>query len=556
MVSISEAMGKYYDDAINLTKSLNPNATFDDAFIKEIENSIINKNKEINTKLLKEKGFLKKKSSNQNCSYYIFDIAQFPNIVPIRCNLHGISWETLYIKAIKHAVEVFNRKSDEKMTELDLGCLENNQILENIPNSSNCLYISVGDLTKDGYIKCVIHDTNSKGVVEKDDFQNKSDFKSKYKVPMEETQTYKDLVNEIKSNKDVNYFKFNEFKIRNANFYRVNIDLNPDAGEEALEVAKIVQEFYTRYLIYKDNIIGQHQVTPITRIILNIKKDLCFDYQFLEGNGGRDLWIIDDVKIEDDKAIVKHYWSDKNDKDAVICKKINGKWFIDDLDDYKKHFSGENLGVVTKKRISIYSKDYGEKTISFDWYHNIIYLKKADNNYYEIDTTNINEDFWEEQVGDFESKWFVKKEDVIPFNFFNKIKKGEDKYMAYIVLGEPQNDMANKLYYSSNDYISYDNNGKITSWTGFEDFKDYFDDGTGSNNQNIGYINAKSGINLREEPNTKSEKVCGLPYNTQVMILDKNGPQATFEKITSNWYFITDGTRVGWAFGGFIRMTK
>ena len=41
-------------------------------------------------------------------------------------------------------------------------------------------------------------------------------------------------------------------------------------------------------------------------------------------------------------------------------------------------------------------------------------------------------------------------------------------------------------------------------------------------NQNIGYVNAKSGLNLRKEPNTKSEKVCGLPYNTQVMIFDKN----------------------------------
>ncbi len=36
------------------------------------------------------------------------------------------------------------------------------------------------------------------------------------------------------------------------------------------------------------------------------------------------------------------------------------------------------------------------------------------------------------------------------------------------------------------------------------------------------------------------------------MILVSNSPQATFEKITSNWYLITDGTKVGWSFGGFI----
>ena len=58
---------------------------------------------------------------------------------------------------------------------------------------------------------------------------------------------------------------------------------------------------------------------------------------------------------------------------------------------------------------------------------------------------------------------------------------------------------------------------------------------------------------LQKINSTKAEKVCGLAFNTKVMILDTNGPQATFEKITSNWYLITDGTRVGWAFGGFIR---
>ena len=68
--SISEAMGEYYEDAVNLTKVLNPNASFDDSFLKEIENSIINNNKEINTKLLKEKGFLKGNFENDSSQFF------------------------------------------------------------------------------------------------------------------------------------------------------------------------------------------------------------------------------------------------------------------------------------------------------------------------------------------------------------------------------------------------------------------------------------------------------------------------------------------------------
>ena len=108
-----------------------------------------------------------------------------------------------------------------------------------------------------------------------------------------------------------------------------------------------------------------------------------------------------------------------------------------------------------------------------------------------------------------DSDWTIKAADVIPFSFFNKIKKGEDKYMAYIVLGEPSEDSSNKLFYSPDDYISYDKEGKIISWNGFEDLKEFFDDGTGSDKQNIGYIpfieNSKQNRSLSKNSNFKND---------------------------------------------------
>ncbi len=73
-----------------------------------------------------------------------------------------------------------------------------------------------------------------------------------------------------------------------------------------------------------------------------------------------------------------------------------------------------------------------------------------------------------------------------------------------------------------------------------------------SNNKTIGVITAKSGVNARKEPNTKSQKVGSFAYNKEVTILDTNGPKQTIENITSNWYKVTDGEVTGWCFGGFV----
>lgn len=396
-----------------------------------------------------------------------------------------------------------------------------------------------------------------------------------FQIPMEETQAYKDFMKELKDNPK----SVSEQRKENATSYKISVDLKPSDGLEALKISKMVQEFYSNYFINEiirnepaNWFVTEHRVVPSTRRILRLLSyvDWSADY-IIRGNDIPLIWKISNVVINNDLAEVKikRFWSENDNESeeiVIICKKINGNWLIDDIVDLnvnssaKKSFysffnRNQNLAVVKGKKLPVYSKVYGERAISFyDTNNRILALFKSDSkNSFNIDFeagTNLSGKI---DSNNMDSDWSVNTENVIPFNFFNKIRKGESKYLAYIVLGEPSEDSSNKLFYSPDDYISYDKDGKITSWNGFEDLKEFFDDNTGLNNQNIGFVNAKSSINLRKEPNTKSEKVCGLSYDTQVMILDYNGPKATFENITSNWYLITDGTKVGWAFGGFIR---
>ena len=349
---------------------------------------------------------------------------------------------------------------------------------------------------------------------------------------------------------------------------KITIDLKSNTDENALGAAKVVYDFYSEYFnhMYSGNNdwITNKYLSPKTRRIFSMLTCIIWDYDFIiDGQDCGNIWIINNVDVSNDKAIVglENSWDGEGKRTLKIsCKNINGKWFVDDISDVTYSFysflnSNSNLAVVTKYEVDISSKKYRQRKLTFyDKKNRIITLKNNNSsNIYFIDFDEFSPIFEKIDSKLLDSDWTIKATDVINFNFFNKIKKGEDKYMAYIVLGEPSEDSSNKLFYSPDDYISYDKEGKITSWNGFEDLKEFFDDGTGSDNQNIGYINAKSGINLRKEPNTKSEKVCGFPLNTKVIIIDKNGPSATFEKITSNWYLISDGTRTGWAFGGFIK---
>ena len=69
-----------------------------------------------------------------------------------------------------------------------------------------------------------------------------------------------------------------------------------------------------------------------------------------------------------------------------------------------------------------------------------------------------------------------------------------------------------------------------------------------------GKVSAESGVNIREEPSSNSQKIGSLGFDTKITVLDTNGPKQTIENITSKWYLVTNGEITGWCFGGFINL--
>ncbi|MCB1201573.1 MAG: SH3 domain-containing protein [Leptospiraceae bacterium] len=81
-----------------------------------------------------------------------------------------------------------------------------------------------------------------------------------------------------------------------------------------------------------------------------------------------------------------------------------------------------------------------------------------------------------------------------------------------------------------------------------------------SNEENAGmdrkykkmYVTAKSGLVIREQPDTKARKIRVASYNTSVLVMQE-GKEETIAGKTGKWMKIDDGDGVGyWGFGGFL----
>ncbi|MCB1179436.1 MAG: SH3 domain-containing protein [Leptospiraceae bacterium] len=73
-----------------------------------------------------------------------------------------------------------------------------------------------------------------------------------------------------------------------------------------------------------------------------------------------------------------------------------------------------------------------------------------------------------------------------------------------------------------------------------------------SGNEEVLYINAKKGLNLREEPSTKSKVVTAFPYKTKVYVLEKTGNFENYNGEKAEWFKIKSGKNVGYVFSKFL----
>lgn len=76
------------------------------------------------------------------------------------------------------------------------------------------------------------------------------------------------------------------------------------------------------------------------------------------------------------------------------------------------------------------------------------------------------------------------------------------------------------------------------------------------NLEKVLWVNATSGLNLRNLPNQQGEKIALLPYRTFVNILETEKRMVTIEGIRGNWVKIkTEDGLIGWVFNGFLSKT-
>ena len=74
------------------------------------------------------------------------------------------------------------------------------------------------------------------------------------------------------------------------------------------------------------------------------------------------------------------------------------------------------------------------------------------------------------------------------------------------------------------------------------------------NEKVIGIVESKDGMNLREGASKTTKLIDFMPYLSQVIILEMNGPEETLHNVKSRWFKIKYMNKEGWVFGGFVRV--
>ena len=70
--------------------------------------------------------------------------------------------------------------------------------------------------------------------------------------------------------------------------------------------------------------------------------------------------------------------------------------------------------------------------------------------------------------------------------------------------------------------------------------------------ENVVYVGALNGLNLREEPHTGSRVQRTLPRYTKLFVLEKGQKHTLIDDFWSHWYKVDAGGETGWVFGAYL----
>ncbi len=69
---------------------------------------------------------------------------------------------------------------------------------------------------------------------------------------------------------------------------------------------------------------------------------------------------------------------------------------------------------------------------------------------------------------------------------------------------------------------------------------------------NVKYVNAQSGLRLRENPDIESKIILIIPFSGQVVVIEEKKEIVNFENINGKWTKVKYKNIEGWVFGGFL----
>jgi hypothetical protein len=70
------------------------------------------------------------------------------------------------------------------------------------------------------------------------------------------------------------------------------------------------------------------------------------------------------------------------------------------------------------------------------------------------------------------------------------------------------------------------------------------------------WINAKSGLNLRESSTTNSDIIDTIPFKERVIIIDKDKLITEIDGLVNTWYKVEWNSKKGWVFGAYLSLYK
>ena len=66
------------------------------------------------------------------------------------------------------------------------------------------------------------------------------------------------------------------------------------------------------------------------------------------------------------------------------------------------------------------------------------------------------------------------------------------------------------------------------------------------------WVTAEPGLRMRKSPSIKSNRICTIPFEEEVILLEEIGKKITISERTGRWSKVKWKDKTGWVFGGFL----